>query len=96
MVQAGLRFAKMERKLGEIDRARNVYLHLSQFCNPNPRLNLSLSEEEQKESGKKNQNLIFWEIWEKFEMHCGDQDTYQDFLRSKRAVELRFSTVSNL
>jgi hypothetical protein len=24
----------MERKLGEIERARNIYEHLSQFCNP--------------------------------------------------------------
>ena len=29
-----LRFAAMERKLGEIDRARAVYAHASQFCDP--------------------------------------------------------------
>ena len=34
LVQLGLRFAKLERKLNEIDRARAVYMHLSQFCNP--------------------------------------------------------------
>jgi pre-mRNA-splicing factor SYF1 len=34
LVQFGLRFAKLERKLNEIDRARAIYLHLSQFCNP--------------------------------------------------------------
>ena len=28
------RFAAMERKLGEIDRARAVYAHASQFCDP--------------------------------------------------------------
>lgn len=34
-----LRFAAMERKLGEIDRARGIYAHASQFCDPrvNPR-----------------------------------------------------------
>jgi pre-mRNA-splicing factor SYF1 len=34
-----LRFAALERKLGEIDRARTVYAHASQFCDPrvNPR-----------------------------------------------------------
>jgi pre-mRNA-splicing factor SYF1 len=34
-----LRFAALERKLGEIDRARAVYAHASQFCDPriNPR-----------------------------------------------------------
>jgi pre-mRNA-splicing factor SYF1 len=29
-----LRFAMMERKLGEIDRARAIYAHASQFCDP--------------------------------------------------------------
>jgi len=29
-----LRFALMERKLGEIDRARAIYAHASQFCDP--------------------------------------------------------------
>jgi pre-mRNA-splicing factor SYF1 len=34
-----LRFAALERKLGEIDRARAIYAHASQFCDPrvNPR-----------------------------------------------------------
>ena len=29
-----LRFADLERKLGEIDRARAVYAHCSQMCDP--------------------------------------------------------------
>jgi pre-mRNA-splicing factor SYF1 len=28
------RFAALERKLGEIDRARAIYAHASQFCDP--------------------------------------------------------------
>jgi pre-mRNA-splicing factor SYF1 len=34
MVNTGIRFAKLERKLGEIDRARAIYAHISQFSNP--------------------------------------------------------------
>ena len=30
----GLRFAALERRLGEYDRARAVYVHCAQFCNP--------------------------------------------------------------
>lgn len=30
----GIRFANLERKLGEIDRARSIYAHTSQFCDP--------------------------------------------------------------
>ncbi|EJD05741.1 spliceosome complex protein [Fomitiporia mediterranea MF3/22] len=32
--QMCLRFAQLERKLGEIDRARAIYAHASQFCDP--------------------------------------------------------------
>ncbi|WFD00470.1 pre-mRNA-splicing factor syf1 [Malassezia yamatoensis] len=32
--QIGLRFAHVERKLGEMDRARGIYAHISQLCNP--------------------------------------------------------------
>ena len=78
LIQAGLRFAKLERKLGEIERARNIYVHLSQFCNPNSQV---------------NQTKIFWSIWEKFEVHFGDQDSYTDLMRTKRSVELRYSSV---
>lgn len=38
-----LRFATMERKLGEIDRARAIYAHASQFCDP--RVNANFWEE---------------------------------------------------
>lgn len=29
-----MRYADMERKLGEIDRARAIYVHCSQLCDP--------------------------------------------------------------
>lgn len=32
--QMCLRFAALERKMGEIDRARAIYAHASQFCDP--------------------------------------------------------------
>lgn len=32
-----IRFASLERKLGEIDRARAIYAHGSQFCDPRVR-----------------------------------------------------------
>ena len=30
----GLRYAQLERKMGEIDRARGIYTHISQFTDP--------------------------------------------------------------
>jgi pre-mRNA-splicing factor SYF1 len=34
LILLGLRFAKLERKLNDVERARAVYSHLSQFCSP--------------------------------------------------------------
>jgi pre-mRNA-splicing factor SYF1 len=32
--QMGMRFSELETKLGEIDRARAIYAHTSQICDP--------------------------------------------------------------
>ena len=34
IIQMGLRFAQLERRLGEIDRCRAIYTHISQFSEP--------------------------------------------------------------
>jgi len=68
----------LERKLGEIDRARGIYMHLSQFCNPR------LKENEER----------FWKIWEKFEVYHGNEDTYREYMKAKRTVELRYSVAT--
>ena len=75
MVQLGLRFAKIERKLNELERSRAIYVHLSQYCDPN------LYEGS------------FWRIWEQFEVNFGNKDTYDDYLRIKRTVQLRYAVV---
>ena len=64
--------------MGELERCRSIYEHLSQFVNP---------------YSSSAANKVFWTIWEKFEMHYGDKDTYTDFLRTKKTVELRYSQV---
>ena len=75
LVQLGLRFAKLERKLNEVERARGIYTHLSQFCNPS------------------QYEATFWHIWEQFEVQFGNSDTFDDFLRVKRTVSLRYAVV---
>ena len=72
----GLRFAKLERKLNETDRARAIYSHLSQYCNP------------------QTYERSFWKIWENFELQHGNRDNYEDYLRSKRGQELRYSVLN--
>lgn len=62
-------------KLGEIDRARGIFTHLSQFCNP--------MKEEYKEA--------FWKIWENFEMTHGNVETFQDMESVKRSVHNKYS-----
>jgi pre-mRNA-splicing factor SYF1 len=78
LIDIGLKFTKLERKLGEIDRARGIYEHLSQYSNPNHSL--------QKEK--------FWRKWEQFEVFHGNEETYKEFMKAKRTVELRYAAVA--
>ena len=71
-----LKFAAMERRLGEIDRARAIYGHASQFADPR------MSKE-------------FWDVWEKFEIAHGNEDTFKEMLRIKRSVAAQFNTDVN-
>jgi len=34
MIKMGQRYARLEKKLGEVDRARAIYTHVCQFCDP--------------------------------------------------------------
>lgn len=86
------RFARMERKLGEIDRARAIYAHASQFCDP--RIEPEFWQE--------------WNDFESmshyFFLQCifmidfatlvdtGSEDTFREMLRIKRAVQASFNT----
>jgi len=66
------RFAEFERKLGELDRARALYAHASQFANPLV-------------------DVDFWSTWHEFEVRHGNEDTFREMLRVKRAVAASFS-----
>ena len=37
--------------------------------------------------------MTFWHIWEQFEVQFGNSDTYDDYLRVKRTVQLRYAVV---
>lgn len=71
-----LKFAEMERRLGEIDRARAIYGHASQFADP-------------------RMDKPFWDVWEKFEVAHGNEDTFKEMLRVKRSVAAQFNTDVN-
>jgi pre-mRNA-splicing factor SYF1 len=75
VVEIGLKYATIEMKLGEIARARAIYVHLSQFCNPNQEEYIN----------------DFWNIWEKFEISHGNVETYQEMESIKRNVKSKFS-----
>jgi len=71
-----VKFAEMERRLGEVDRARAIYGHASQFCDPRV----------------EGQAAVFWKKWEGFEVACGNEETFKEMLRVKRSVLARFNT----
>ena len=62
------RYANLERKLGEIDRARAIYMHGAQQVDPAA------------------ENASFWSVWHDFEVAHGNEDTFREMLRIKRAV----------
>ena len=39
---------------------------------------------------------VFWRVWEAFEVEHGDEDSYTDYARVKRSVELRFGAVAGV
>lgn len=89
-----LRFAALERKLGEIDRARAIFAHASQFCDPRVRLPLH-PPMRAKLTPKGQSNPNFWATWNAFEIETGSEDTFREFLRIKRAVQSAFNTESS-
>jgi len=80
ILEIGLTFASIEKKLGEIERSRAIYIYLSQFSDPNNKENIE----------------NFWKVWEEFELTHGNEDTYKDMLRTKRSVAARYSLNSPL
>ena len=75
VLDIGLKFAGIEKKLGEIDRCRGIFVHLSQFCDPS------------KPEHKNN----FWKLFEDFESTHGNPDTYEEMLRVQRSIAARYS-----
>jgi pre-mRNA-splicing factor SYF1 len=75
ILDIGLKFAAIEKKLGEINRARAILVHLSQFCDPS----------------KPEFIEYFWKEWEEFELNYGNEDTYTEMMRTKRSVSARYS-----
>jgi len=61
------RYANLERKLGEIDRARAIYMHGAQSVDPST-------------------DATYWDTWHDFEVNHGNEDTFRELLRIKRAV----------
>ena len=80
VVDIGVKYALIERRLGEIERARAIFEYLSQFCNP--------SNNDYLES--------FWLVWDEFELYHGNENTYKDMLRIKRNVANKYSLTGDI
>jgi pre-mRNA-splicing factor SYF1 len=90
-----LRFAALERKLGEIDRARAIYAHGSQLCVALPLLiavERSVRLTQFAYSCDPRVNPKYWSDWNAFEIETGSEDTFREMLRIKRAVQASFNT----
>ena len=103
-----LRFADMECKLGEIDRARAIYSFCSQICDPRVGTVLSLGRDRQRgwEVVAKLTSShscypplqttgAFWQTWKDFEVRHGNEDTIREMLRIRRSVQATYNTQVN-
>lgn len=72
-----VRYAAMETRLGEIDRARGIYRQTCQVAHTRAR---GIHE-------------VFWQAWNDFELAHGSEDTFRDMLREKRQAHLQERTV---
>jgi len=70
------RFAELETRLGEIDRARAIYAHGAQAADPGT-------------GGRAADE--YWRAWGDFELAHGSEETYAEMLRVKRSVQMKFS-----
>lgn len=68
----GTQFAKIESKLGETDRARAIFMHISEYCNPGI-------------------ETPFWNTWNEFEIYHGTKETFQDMMRVKRTIQIKYN-----
>lgn len=66
------RFASMETRLGELERARGIYKHACEVADPR----------------RRGMFEMFWNSWSTFELEYGTEDTFRDMLREKKMVQL--------
>lgn len=77
IIEFSLRYAKLETRLGEIDRARGIYKHGAEVADPR--------------AG--HMSVAYWNSWNAFELEHGSEDTFRDMLRVKRTVQMKNADV---
>lgn len=77
VVEFACRFSMMERRLGEVDRARAIYVECCRIVDT--RVGGDFAR--------------FWKDWEEFEAEVGDEDDVGNMLRWKRRVQLDHQNV---
>ena len=93
-----LKFAELESTLGDIDRARAIYAHCSQMCDPRVRGVALLDTTNPSEQGDEDfieisqVQIKFWDQWTNFEVAHGNENTLKELLRIKRTVQALYNT----
>ena len=80
----GLRYARLEKKMGEIDRARAIYTHICQFGDP---------QDDKYHLWKVSFEFFFLILkeWDEFEIQHGNEDTYTEMMRIRRTVMAKYA-----
>ncbi len=71
-IDFALKYTQLEEELGEVSRARALFLHTAPQCDPRT-------------------FAPFWEKWREFEVRSGDEASFREMLRVKRAIQAAFA-----
>ena len=83
----------METKLGEIDRARAIYSHASQMCDPRVTVEFWQVRNFHAALAFCSASIsLFPQVWKDFEVKHGNEDTLREMLRIKRSVQAVYNT----
>lgn len=96
----GMRYAMLEKKLGEIDRSRAILVHVAPLCDPKRdkefwagEINVWGGGTSQVDPADDCTYFFSLSEWKQFEVAHGNEDTFKEMLRIQRSIAASYSHV---
>lgn len=93
VAEFGARLALLEHRLGEVQRARSVYMHVARVVDPPTTTSSSPLTGGSGSNNRPINNAVqrLWAQWEEFEREVGDVEDFKEMMRLRRRVEMDFA-----